>query len=340
MSSRMDTVGIVSIGCSIPHNTISAEEISERAGLPENVLAEKVGMRRKPVADLHQQPSTMALDAAKIALAKAQIEPEEIGLIIFCGSAPQDYLLWSASAKLQYSLEARNAFAFEVTNGCNGATLGMQIAKSMLLATSSLQSALIVSADKYSPFIDFTDKNAVSLFHVADAAGAVVLKKNEPSNRIVSYFQITDGSYSDYVRIKGGGTMFPYTSEEGTTYERQRFSVENPAELSKLLSEVYFRNYIAAIRTALRQIDLTPADIDFLFTNQVKASTMAAILESLQIPESKSFRSIENYGHMGTVDTLFALSSILESRRISRGDIVVLASSAIGFSWAALVLEY
>lgn len=338
MSQSNDSVGIAAIGCYIPKKTISSAEIAQRAGIPVDILTEKIGMQRKPVADPMEQPSGMALAAAKIALEKACMRPDEIDLIIYCGSAPQDYLLWSAAGKLQHSLGAGNAFAFEVTNGCNGINLCMKVARDMLLANPVLRHALVASADKYSQFIDYTNKNDVSLFHVSDAAGAVILRKNEQSNRIISYFQTTDGSYADYVKIKNGGTMHPYSLQR--EYERQTFSVEDPEELSRVLSEVYLRNYVAAIRSALEQSGHTVEEVDFLFTNQVKASTIAAVLDSLQIPQSKTFHSIENYGHMGTVDTLFALSSFLDAKRIPAGSLVVLASSAIGFSWAAMVLEF
>jgi 3-oxoacyl-[acyl-carrier-protein] synthase-3 len=122
--------------------------------------------------------------------------------------------------------------------------------------------------------------------------------------------------------------------------QRQTFSVKNPEELNKLLTEGYFKNYLTAIRKALQQSGHTVEDMDFLFTNQVKASTMTAILKELGVPQEKTCRSIAEYGHMGTVDTLFALSQFLEEGKITAGDLVVLASSATGFSWAATVVQY
>jgi 3-oxoacyl-[acyl-carrier-protein] synthase-3 len=338
MHPRKDTVGISAIGCYIPKKTISSREIAQRAGIPVEVLTNKIGMQKKPVAGTVEQPSSMALRASRTALEKAELGPNEIDVIIYGGSAPQDYLLWSAAAKLQDSLGARNAFSFEITNGCNGASLGMQVAKNMMLGSARIQNALVVSADKYSVFQDYTIVDDVSLFHVADAAGAVILKKNEPTNSIIGYYQLTDGAYSDFVKIRNGGTMHPYSGNDRDT--KQTFSLENPEELARLLTEVYTSNYVHVIRSVLQECGYTTNDIDFLFTNQVKASTIIEIFKNLEVPLSKTFNSIGNYGHMGTVDTLFALSTSLEEGRITPGDLVVLASSAIGFSWAAMVLQY
>jgi 3-oxoacyl-[acyl-carrier-protein] synthase-3 len=45
-------------------------------------------------------------------------------------------------------------------------------------------------------------------------------------------------------------------------------------------------------------------------------------------------------GHLGPMDTLLGLARSLETGKINPGHIVVLASSAAGFSWAALTLQW
>ncbi|MEM5786884.1 MAG: 3-oxoacyl-[acyl-carrier-protein] synthase III C-terminal domain-containing protein [Syntrophobacteraceae bacterium] len=332
-----ETVGIASIGCHIPAGTITSAEIAEAAGLPMEVLTEKIGMQRKPIAGAEETPSLMAADAARKALVKAGLHPHDLHIIISCGAAPQDFLHWSTAGKLQHMLGATNAFAFDVSNGCNGLNLGMQVAKEMLLGNSAYSHALVVTADKYSAFLNYSRVDDLSLFHLSDAAAAVILKKNETTNRFVSYYQITEGSYSDQVRISAGGSAKPCSGEN---HCRQTFSVEDPAELSRLLTEVYLKNYIQAIRKALEIGGYQEEDISYLLTNQVKLSTIKAILEAFGLPESRTLRSIADHGHMGGADTAYGLSRLLEEKRIDLGDLVVLASSATGFSWAATVLQF
>ncbi len=337
-SSNNETIGIAGIGYYIPQMIVTSREIAEKADIPLEVLTQKIGMKSKRVASPDEQPSEMALAAAREAMEKARITPDEIDIVIFAGSAPQDYLFWSASARLQHSLGAVNSLAFEVSNGCNGLNLGIQIAKDLLLGNPWRKNALVVYADKFSPFLSYGRKEDLSLFHLSDAAGAAIVRKNEPSNRILTYFQMTDGSYSNYVKISNGGAAHPCSLEQPC--EDQTFSIENALEFSSLLSEVYTENYLTAIRRALEQSGHTPDDIDFLFTNQVKASTMNAILDAMNIPPSNTLRSIEEYGHMGAVDTMYALSRFIEGKKIPPNSLVVLASSAVGFSWSAMVLQF
>jgi 3-oxoacyl-[acyl-carrier-protein] synthase III len=81
-------------------------------------------------------------------------------------------------------------------------------------------------------------------------------------------------------------------------------------------------------------------DIDHFFTNQVKRSITDNLLRELGLKETQTMRSMREYGHMGPADTLFCLARAQEEGRIKPGDIVVLAGSGIGFTWAAMVLKY
>jgi 3-oxoacyl-[acyl-carrier-protein] synthase-3 len=56
-------------------------------------------------------------------------------------------------------------------------------------------------------------------------------------------------------------------------------------------------------------------------------------------PEQTDF-TMREYGHMGPVDTFFALSRATAGGRILPGDLVVLASSGLGFTWGATAIRY
>jgi 3-oxoacyl-[acyl-carrier-protein] synthase-3 len=74
--------------------------------------------------------------------------------------------------------------------------------------------------------------------------------------------------------------------------------------------------------------------------NQVKRSITDTLMGELGLKEAQTMRTMKEYGHMGPVDTLFCLALAREEGRIHPGDLVVLAGSSIGFTWAATVLKY
>lgn len=72
----------------------------------------------------------------------------------------------------------------------------------------------------------------------------------------------------------------------------------------------------------------------------MKKSLSHKILKALELKEEQTYISLPESGHLGAVDTLFCLAKTLAQEQINSDDLVVLASSAAGFSWAALIVKY
>ncbi|NEU77431.1 beta-ketoacyl-ACP reductase [Hassallia byssoidea VB512170] len=333
------TVGITSVGYYIPARILTSKEMAKLANLPEFVFTDKIGIKQKPIADKDEHPSDMGIKAALEAINQAKITASEIDLIAYCAAGDYDYRFWSPAAKIQDAIGAENAFAFEVRNFCNSGNLGIHICRNMLLADSDLSYALVVCSDKLSMLLDYSDVNSLSTFIMADGAAAAILKKEEPTNQILFYHAITNGKLVDCLKVPSAGTKFPVGGTQ-INDELNYLKVKDPQELDTILSNVYLENYGKVIHKSLQKSGYSIKDVDFLLTNQVKKSLSKGILESLNLKDDQTFISLPEYGHLGAVDTIFGLAKTLESKKIKPGNLVVLASSAAGFSWAALTIKY
>ena len=334
------TVGITSVAYYIPTGILPSKEMAKLANLPEFVFTDKIGIKQKPIAAQDEHPSDMGIKAALEAINKAKITAREIDLIVYCAAGDYDYRFWSPAAKIQEAIGAENAFAFEVRNFCNSGNLGIHICRNMLLADNDLSYALVVCSDKLSMLLDYTDVDSLSTFIMADGAAAAILKKGEPSNQILSYHAMTNGKFVDCLKVSSAGTKFPVGSTQINNDELNFLKVKNPQEIERILSDLYLENYGKVICKSLEKSGYSIKDVDFLLTNQVKKSLSKDILELLNLRDDQTFISLPEYGHLGAVDTIFGLAKTLESNKIKPGNIVVLASSAAGFSWAALTVKY
>jgi 3-oxoacyl-[acyl-carrier-protein] synthase-3 len=333
------TVGISGLGYYIPKNTITSRQMARWSGIDEPVFSEKIGIERKQVADPDEHPADMGVKAASRAIKNAGITADEIDIVAYGGLGFYDYNFWSPAAKIQDGIGAHHAYTFEIRNGCNGGNLGITVCKELLLGDPQKKYALVVCSDKLSLAVNYTDKTAISAFSFADGAVAAVLKKNHPANQLLSYASISDGSLADYVKVPCGGTRLPFTGS-GSRREDCFLRVTDPEALDGIFSRTYLKNYLRVIRDALKKSGYTVQDIDYIFTNQVKKSITDTLLGELGLQESRTLRTMKEYGHMGAVDTLFCLAQAQEQGRIKPGNLIVLAGSAIGFTWAAIVLKY
>lgn len=336
---KAETVGIASVGYYLPSGVLTSEEMAKLSNLPEMVFTEKIGINKKPIAAKDEHPSDMGIKAALKAIDNAEITAKEINLIAYCGAGDYDYRFWSPAAKIQDEIGAENAFAFEVRNFCNSGNLGIHLCRNMLLADDELTYALIICSDKLSVLLDYTDLDCLSTFIFADGSAAAILKKGEPSNQILAYHAMTNGKMADYLKVPLAGTKFPLENTE-IDKELSYLKVANPKELDNILSDVYLENYQKVIHKSLAKSGYSIDNVDFLFTNQVKKSLLQRILESLGLSNEQTFISLPENGHLGAVDTIFCLGKTLDSNKIKPGNLVVLASSAAGFSWAALTVKY
>ncbi|MFA5925018.1 MAG: 3-oxoacyl-[acyl-carrier-protein] synthase III C-terminal domain-containing protein [Methylococcaceae bacterium] len=338
LDSQVNTqfVGIKSIGYYLPDEVMTSNDMARLSGIPASVFIEKIGVEQKPIAGADEHPSEMGIKAALDAIEKAGIPSSAIDLIAYCGAGDYDYRFWSPAAKIQGEIGANSAFAFEVRNFCNSGNLGIHICRNMLLADASYRYALIICSDKLSHLLNYSDPACLSTFTMADGAAAVVLEKGEKTNRILAYHGITDGSLADFLKIPAGGTRTFYNSGGCNNL----LSVENPEELDRILSELYLKNYQLVIKTSLEKSGYGLDDVHILLTNQVKKSLAQQILAALGFTEDQTQITLPKMGHLGPMDTLLGLAKSLEQGKIIPGNIVVLASSAAGFSWAALTLHW
>ena len=334
-----ESVGIASISYYIPSGVITSQQMANSANLPLTILTEKIGIKQKHIADQNEHPSEMGFKVALSAINKAQISPAEIDIIAYCGAGHYDYRFWSPSAKIQGLLGAVNAVAFEVKNFCNGGNLGIHICRNLLLADVDLSYALVICSDTLSRLVDHSDNTSPSLLMFADGAVAAVLKKAEKTNMILNYHTFTNGILADELKIDLGGTKMPICQQNCDEYSKY-IKIKDNHNLDRILANFYVYNYIKVIKKSLSKSSYAIKDIDFLFTNQVKKSLLHSILDTLHLSPKHTIFSLSKYGHMGPMDTLFCLAKALEEQRIQPNNIVVLANSAAGFSWAAITIKF
>lgn len=333
-----DTIGFNALGYYIPEGLLSAEEMSVMSGIPESVFTEKIGIRQKHIANQDESPAFMGLKATESALKKSGLAAEEIDVIIYAAAGLYDYNIWSPAAKIQGIIGAKNATCFEVKNGCGAGNLALHLCKSWLL-TNKKNHGLVICAEGLSKLVNYQDKNSIAWFTLGDGAAAAILSKNSVQNKILAFASYTDGTLVDYVKILGGGTIH-FPGDDNYAKNNSFFNVSDKDALAYVLDKLYLKNYVHMVTQAVNDSGYAVDEIKYLFHNQVKQTTSDAILHALKLSKEQTITTLSHYGHMGAVDVVYCLAKALEENKIKKGDLVVLASSATGFTWASQVIKF
>jgi 3-oxoacyl-[acyl-carrier-protein] synthase-3 len=317
-------IGISLIETFIPRGRMTFEEMARQSGISPEGLLDEIGVETKAVLGESETIMNLAIGAARRLVQNAGVNPSEIGFILFCSCGPFEKSFWSPAAKIQKEIGAVHAFSFDVLNGCNSGNLGLHLATNLLKANPAQSVAIVVVADALSQLVDYTDPSQSCIYNFGDAASALLLRRGETRNQILSFAASTNATFADHMRIETGSTKIAMNTDE---------------EEDRALSAEYRLRYIATIHDALRGAGLEVSQVDHLFMNQGDHRLIRRLTEALCLPAEKIFQSYRDFGHLGGTDIFFGLKARLDEGLIRPGHISVLASSAIGFSWGATVIR-
>jgi 3-oxoacyl-[acyl-carrier-protein] synthase-3 len=310
---------------------MNAAEIGERAGIPEDVIVEKFGLRGKHIAADDEHVSDLSVRAAERLFGENGFDPADVDVVMYYGSMWRDYPVWQTAPHIAHRLGCTNAFAVEYDNVSHGTSIALRVARNLLRAEPELRTVLMVAACRESYLLDYANARSRFMFNFGDGAVAGLLVAEPERNEVLGAHTITDGSYSLQVKVPGGGSREP---------NGYRFlDVADPATMKDGLDKVSLPNFVAAARGALERSGATLADVAFVCPLHTKRSMFLALLDGLGMSEDRAVY-LDDTGHMSGVDPLLALDRAARDGRLADGDLVLLLSAGTGYTWAASVVRW
>lgn len=331
-------IGIVSTSVYIPDNRMTGEEIARLANLPAHVVKNKMGITQKAIPGPDDHTVMMGIRAAEKALAKGNIDPKTIDLVIYIGEEHKEYPLWTAAIKMQEELGAYHAWGFDVALRCGTTIMAMKVAKSLMQADPSINTVLLAGGYRNSDFIDYTNERTRFMYNLGAGGAAMILKKDHAENIILETDMMTDGSFSEDVVVPVGGTKEPLTTEhlEKGLY---RLDVLDPEGMKARLEQKSMQNFLKVIRHALMKSGYSEQDIDYLAILHMKKSAHDFVLQELGLTDEQT-TYLHDYGHIGQMDQIISLEVAQQEGKLKDGDLAVLVSAGIGYAWGAVAVKW
>ncbi len=313
----------------IPEEFEDAAHIAKESGLPEFVVEEKMGIKKKCRARKNVNTSTMAINAAKEVL--KDIDPKSIDMIIWTGSEFKDHPVWSAGIYVQEQIGAYNAWAFDLSARCSSNVVGLKVAKAMMEQDSSLKKVLLCGGHKTGELVNYKDESSRFLYNLSDGGAAILLERGD-FNPLLESSVITDGAFSKDVIIPAGGTVMPWSDKA----EDYCLTCPDIAGMRVRLAERSIDNFLKVIKGAATA-SMPNQPIDYLSLLHMKKSAHDEILSRLELEQDQSIY-LNEYGHFGAPDQVLSLG--LAEEFLTPGSHVVLASAGIGYTWSAISLRW
>ena len=341
----MVEMGIVSTGTWFPETYMTSEQIAAESGLPEWVVREKLGIERKFVADPEVHPNEMAVKAARVAIDKAGIDPMDIDVVLCTTEEWREYLLWTTAIDLAWEVGAKRAWGLDIHARCVTTIAALKLARSLMAEDPSIDTILIGGGYAISHFIDLGDVDTSFLFNIGAGAGAMIVKRDWPENRVLGNHMIADGMMSRHVLVPASGSV-KHPDDEAVSCGGFKFRLVEPEAMKARLGEVSIPNWLECVDKALENSGPKPDgspysrdDIDFFNMSLVKPSAHREMLDRLGLTDQQSVY-ISDIGHIGEQDAIINIEAGLEQGRLKPGDTMVIIAAGIGYVWGGAVVEW
>ena len=320
-----------------PLSQIFSDEEKPTAVFDANVDFEKdIGIDALHVAS-GESAADLCINAAKITMAKAGIDPKEIDLIIDFTSIPEDYVAptWSAAGQVQQAIGATRAFTTAInTGGCASYQTTLKVACSLLSANDRYHTALLVAGDKAPEY----NHNYFPITVVSDGGSAVILRKNMATRRILGVEIATVGRLHDMWVIPG---IHNRRAEDiGGKYPRWLHVCGDILRFNKELIPINLFMFRKVMLAVLKQVGKKMEDVAYFVYPTFSAWDQNAFLKAFGLPREKV--SIENmhHGHLQETDMVVGYVDAIAADKIKDGDLVMLATNGAGFSWGASLVQH
>ncbi|MBL8204975.1 MAG: ketoacyl-ACP synthase III [Blastocatellia bacterium] len=322
---------ITGTGRSLPERVITNDAMEKIVETSDEWITSRTGIRARHHAVEGEYTSTFATAAARLALSRANLKPEDLDLII-CATVCPDQALPSTAVLIQSQLGAKKAAAFDLVAACSGFVYGLTVA-SQFISTGLYQNILVIGVEVLSRYVDFTDRTTCVLF--GDGAGAAIVQRSTDANRGVLATRIqSDGDFAPVLYIPGGGTKIPasHDSVDG----RQHFIKMKGNELFK----VAVRSMEDTARQLLDEQKMTINDIDLFVPHQANQRITDAVAERLGVSLEKVYSNIAHTGNTSAASIPICLDELVESGRLTPGTTLLMTSFGAGVTWGGILMRW
>ena len=324
-------VEIKSLATYVPPKLLTNADLEKLVDTTDEWILQRTGIRQRHIADPGVGTSDLAAEAAREAIKRAGLTPDDIDVIIV-GTVTPDMLFPSTACLVQHKIGASKAWGFDLSAACSAFTYSLT-AGSQMVATGGAQYALVIGADVMSSIIDYTDRATCVLF--GDGAGAVVLGPSADENiGILDFDHMIDGSGGRALCMPAGGSLMPAshkTVDDRLHYVKQegqavfKFAVRNTGEICERL---------------LKRHNLTGEDIDLFVSHQANKRIIMSAAEKIGMPEEKVIINIDKYGNTTAATIPLALNDAMESGRLKKGHLILLTSVGAGFTVGSVLVRW
>ena len=309
---------LLATGGALPGRTVTNDDLSRMVDTSDDWITSRTGIRTRHWCTEGESAATLAIAAAKQALARSGLAPADIACCI-CATLSAPDATPSVACQVQAALGLPETCpALDINAACSGFLYGTAVARG-LLATLGGQYALVIGCEALSRLMDPADRSTCVLF--GDGAGAAIFElAADPTP-----FAVMLGARGDAAIHAGGPSRAgsaPITMDGRAVF---RFAVD---ALPKCLHAV------------LDETQLTLDDLSWVVCHQANSRIIDHCVKALQADPAKFYKNMDRHGNTSAASIPVALNELAETGQLQPGQTIACIGFGGGLTWGGMIVEY
>ena len=278
---------IVGWGMGVPQRVMTNDDLARIVDTSDEWITSRTGIRQRRIAGPKESTSTLAAQAGRAALDMANIDPNDVDLVIVATCTP-DHFFPATACLVQDALGCGRAGAFDVSAACSGFIYGLTLGTN-LIRTGAMRTILVIGAETLSRFINWKDRATCVLF--GDGAGAFVLQARETPGGLLTSVLRADGSGGGSLIVPAGGSRQP------ATFETVRDNLHTLQMDGKAVYRFATRVMTESIKEVTAKAGVALDQVQLIVPHQANQRIIESSARSLGLSEDRFVLNLDRYGN-------------------------------------------
>ena len=330
----MRNAAIIGTGFFVPERVVTNEELTQYMDTSDEWIRERSGIAERRWVEPGTSGVSLASNAARMAIADAGIDKDDIDYIIFATINP-DYCFPGNGVGVERELGLNHVGALDVRNQCTGFVYSMAVADGLIKA-GIVETVLVIGGEIQSTGLDLSDRGRDLAVLFGDGAGAAIVQATDEDRGLISHSMHSQGEFLRELWGEIPTALVKDRLNDEMLVEGRHYPQMNGRTVFKHAT----RRFCEAINEVLEKGGATLDDVALVIPHQANQRITDMVARRMKLPPERVVSNIYKYGNTTAASIPIALAEAVREGRLSRGDLLVLVAFGSGFTWGANLIRW
>ena len=306
-----------------PAQVVTNDDLSKIMDTSDEWIRSRTGIQERRIS-LNENTSDLATNVAHQLLEKSGLAPEELDFVLVATISP-DSSMPSVAARVQGTIGAVNAFAFDITAACSGFVFALATAEK-LIKSGVYKRGLVIGAEVLSKTLDWSDRTTAVLF--GDGAGGVLLEETDEEHFLGESLN-TDGSKGGLE--SGASAVISPCSDES----------DQPNPYMQMDGKAIFDFAVKTVSKSIKALVEEKGEPDYFLLHQANVRILDIMAKKIDVSRDKFLANMMSYGNTSAASIPILLSENVANGtlKLDSGQTILLSGFGGGLTWGSLIVK-